>query len=159
MSNQNPTIPITINSTATYKAMSELDITLSKMSSKALSQAISTSIEPLVDTIILSIRPTIKAILVDYVIDIRKKLLSKDEFVSVKLASSMLDIQPSIIYDYIAKGIIELYTVNKVSLVSISQIKTILNAKNKLKNPRRYVYSIMSDKSKAIKLAGEESVL
>lgn len=154
-----PTTPILPPSTltnttnltnATKSILDDLNSKLSVSQEEVLALSLVYSIEPLTNTLvstllhelISNLRPTIHRIVSDYVITLRKSLLSGEEFMSITKASTTLSLTPSTIASYIAKGLIDLYNVDNHKLVSISQIKAVMLAKsnkmkeNKAKNSR-----------------------
>lgn len=141
----------TSNITSTTKAILEETSSILEVSQQEiLALSLIYSIEPLTNTLvstllnelITKLRPTIYRIVSDYVITLRKSILSNEEFVTIAKASSLLNITPATIGSYIAKGILDVYNIDKLRLVSISQIKAIIKSKkdklksNKAKNSK-----------------------
>lgn len=131
----------------------ELDIILESITKKAIASLILSSVDPVVSTILRDVQSIVHSRISEYSIELRKKVLSGNEFMSVKLASTISGYHITTIYDWIAKGYIQPFYIEGIMLVSISQIESIRIKKedvikslkkNKRMSKRRYVYSIMS---------------
>lgn len=112
---------IDINTSDANINLKSSNLIMDSLSRKALSILLNESIDPLVYQLIDAIKP----IIVNYVISIKQALLDQLEIMPISKASIILSLPNRTIYNWIAKGYIDLYHLSNKNMVSVSQIREV----------------------------------
>jgi hypothetical protein len=88
-------------------------------SNQDVAEALLQSFDPLMERLI----PVIRVIIADYIIDMRRQLLSGDKFLTVRQAAKLMGVSVPTIYVWIKKEIINPVCIEDKIYVSISEVR------------------------------------